>query len=157
MYTLNKDKKRLEPSDTKCQYCEVEHSSDMEDNHFIPLFKENDRTNIIVYRSVKYSKIPVGIPRCRTCLEIHKDASSKAGLQAWGIAAAIVVLSFIIWGIGGIFSIIVAIFVGFIGQGYLESKIVQGKGIFTKKGGAERNSAVQELVLDGWTFTQPTA
>jgi hypothetical protein len=157
MYILNKEKKRLEPSETKCQYCEVEHSTNMEENYFVPLFKENDRTNIIVYRSVKYSKIPVGIPRCRTCLEIHQQSTSKASLQAWGIAAAIVVLSFIIWGIGGIFAIIAGIFIGFLGTGYLESKIVRDRGIFTKKQGAERNPAVQELILDGWTFTQPTA
>ncbi len=63
MYSFNQETKRLEPSETLCQYCETEHSTDMEDNYFIPMFQEVDRTNVIVYRNVKFKKIPVGIPR----------------------------------------------------------------------------------------------
>jgi hypothetical protein len=43
MYIFNKERKRLEPTETKCQYCETGNSTSMEDNYFIPLFKENDR------------------------------------------------------------------------------------------------------------------
>jgi hypothetical protein len=157
MYTLNKEKKRLEPSETKCQYCEMEHSSNMEENYFVPLFKENDRTNIIVYRSVKYSKIPVGVPRCRTCLDIHQQAASKAGWQAWGIGAGVIILSWSIGSAPAVIGTILGVLIGFFGTGYLANKIVRNKGIFNKKEGAERNPAVQELILDGWTFTQPTA
>jgi hypothetical protein len=157
MYTLNKEKKRLEPTETKCQYCEVEHSSNMEENYFIPLFKENDRTNIIVYRSVKYSKIPVGIPRCRTCLEIHEQAAKKAALQAWGIGAGIIILSWMMGGGPAAIGTVIGILIGLFGTNYFQKRIVFNKGIFNKKEGAERNPVVQELILDGWTFTQPTA
>lgn len=157
MYTLNKEKKRLEPTDTKCQYCEVEHSSNMEDNYFVPLFKENDRTNIIVYRSVKYSKIPVGIPRCRTCVEIHQQSANKAALQAWGIGAAITIFFWLIGGGAAVIGTIIGVLIGIFGTQYLTTRITVNRGIFTKKQGAERNPAVQELILDGWTFTQPTA
>src|SRR5688572_11602558 len=115
MHSFNKEKKRLEPSDTKCQYCEVESSTHMEDNYFVPLFKENDRTNIIVYRSVKYSKIPVGIPRCKSCMQIHQEAASRSALTAWGIAVGVVVFSIIIWGAGGILSILLGLLIGFLG------------------------------------------
>ncbi|HEY1202381.1 MAG TPA: hypothetical protein VGE79_15435 [Niastella sp.] len=157
MYTINKEKKRLEPTSTKCEYCEVEHSSNMEDNYFIPLFKENDRTNIIVYRSVKYSKIPVGIPRCRTCLEIHQQCANKGALQAWGIGAAIFAFFFLIGGGAIAIGLVLCILIGLFGTGYLTTRITVSRGIFTKKQGAERNQTVQELILDGWTFTQPTA
>jgi hypothetical protein len=157
MHTINKEKKRLEPSDTKCQYCEVEHSTNMEENYFIPLFKENDRTNIVVYRSVKYSKIPVGIPRCSTCLEIHKQSASKAALQAWGIGAGITIFFWLIGGTAAVIGTIIGIVIGIFGTGYLTNRITVNRGIFTKKQGAERNPTVQELILDGWTFTQPTA
>ena len=157
MYTLNKERKRLEPTDTKCQYCEVEHSTNMEENYFVPLFKENDRTNIIVYRSVKYSKIPVGIPRCRTCLEIHNEAGKTGALQAWGIGAGVMVLSWFIGGGAAVIGTILGIVIGIFGTGYFANRIAVNRGIFTKKQGAERNPAVQELILDGWTFTQPTA
>lgn len=157
MYNFNKEKKRLEPSGTKCQYCEIEHSTNMEDNYFVPLFKENDRTNIIVYRSVKYSKIPVGIPRCKSCMSIHQEAAGRSALTAWGIAFGVVVFSLIIWGISGIFSILVALLIGFGGTHLIQNKIIREKGIFSKMDGAKRNQAVQELVIEGWSFTQPSA
>ena|SRR5688572_1637809 len=157
MYTINKEKKRIEPTDTKCQYCEVENSTSMEDNYFVPLFRENDRTNIIVYRSVKYSKIPVGVPRCKSCLAIHQKAAGKSQLTAWGIAFGVVVLSIMIWGAAGIISIVLGLVIGFLGTYLIQNKMVRDRGIFTKMDGAKRNPAVQELVIDGWSFNQPTA
>jgi hypothetical protein len=157
MYNFNKEKKRLEPSETKCQYCEIESSTNMEDNYFVPLFKENDRTNIIVYRSVKYSKIPVGIPRCKSCQSIHVYASGRSALLGWGLAAVVVILSFMIWGIFGIFAIFAGIFIGFGGSHFIQNKLVRDKGIYTKLDGAKQNEAVQELVISGWSFNMPSA
>ncbi|WP_276482616.1 hypothetical protein [Paraflavitalea pollutisoli] len=157
MHTFNPTLKRLEPTETQCVYCEMESSTHMDDNYFVPLFKENDRTNIIVYRSVKYNKVPVGIPRCKTCQAIHQEATSKAALIAWSVAVGFVILCFMIWGIYGIFAIFAGIFIGFGGTVYMENKLVRDKGIFTKIDGAKRNDAVQELVIAGWSFTQPTA
>jgi len=157
MYIFNQEKKRLEPTETKCQYCGVEHSIHMEHNHFIPLYKEADRTNIIVYRSVKFKKIPVGIPRCKSCLLIHLRAETKAARIAWGVAVSIVVLTFVIWGLWGIFSIFAGIFIGFGGADFLQDKLVRDKGIYTKLEGAKQNEAVQDLIISGWSFSQPTA
>lgn len=157
MHTFNPTLKRLEPTETKCVYCEMESSTNMDDNYFVPLFKENDRTNIIVYRSVKYKKIPVGIPRCKTCQTIHEEARNRATVISVSVAAAFVILCFLIWGIYGIFAIFAGIFIGFGGAAYLEGRFVREKGIFTRIDGAKRNDAVQELVIAGWSFTQPTA
>ncbi len=157
MHVINKEKQRLEPVETKCQYCEVEQSTDMEDNYFIPLFKENDRTNIVVYRSVKYSKLPVGVPRCKSCKAIHENASSQATMWTWSIAAAVVILSFVAFGIMGIFSFIAAIFIAVLGTELVQNKITRDKGIYTLKDGAKQNETVQEFVLAGWSLTQPSA
>lgn len=157
MYIFNKERKRLEPTITKCQYCEMGHSSGMEDNYFIPLFKENDRTNIIVYRSVKYSKIPVGVPRCRSCKNIHVLAAGRAAQISWAVAIAVVILIFAIWGIWGIFGIFGGLIIGFAGTMLLTDKLIKDKGIYTKLEGAKQNEAVQDLVMNGWSFTQPTA
>jgi hypothetical protein len=157
MHIFNKERKRLEPTITKCQYCEMENSTSMEDNYFIPLFKENDRTNVIVYRSVKYSKVPVGIPRCSSCKSIHILAAGRAAQIAWSIAIAVVLLIFAIWGIWGIFGIFAVIIIGFGGTNVIQNKLVRDKGIYTKLDGAKQNEAVQDLVINGWSFTQPTA
>ena len=129
----------------------------MEDNYFIPLFRENDRTNIIVYRSVKYSKIPVGVPRCKTCMDIHQEAAKKAAIYSWSFAVVAVILSFMIWGLFGIFGIFAGLLIGFAGTHVLENKFVRDKGIYTKLDGAKQNEAVQELVINGWSFNMPSA
>lgn len=157
MYKLNEVKKRLEPIETLCQYCETEHSEDMEDNFFIPLFKEKDRTNIVVYRSVKFSKIPVGIPRCKTCKEVHERARTKALLYAWGFCIFFMIFVFAKWGPLGILAIIASIFIGFLGSHLLEKMFVSQKEIYTLREGAKKNEAVQELVLNGWSLNQPMA
>lgn len=157
MYTFNEAKKRLEPSNTKCQYCETENSSHMEDNYFVPLYKERDRTNIVVYRSVKYQKIPVGIPRCRSCKAIHEAAATKGMLFAWGMAIAIELICFKIDLLWGFIAIFPCLFIVFAGADYIQDKIVGEKGIHTKLGGAKENEAVQDLVINGWSFTMPSA
>jgi len=156
MYTFNKDKKRLEPSDTKCQYCDTEDCTDMEDNYFVPLFKEKDRTNIIVYRSVKYSKIPVGVPRCKNCKRIHEKASTTAAWLGWGLALVFVILGFQFLGPNGMFTLLAGPFIGYGLKVLIEKKMVRDKEIYTKLEGAKETEAVQDLVLSGWSFTNPS-
>ncbi|AXY73620.1 hypothetical protein D3H65_06325 [Paraflavitalea soli] len=157
MYNFNPAKKRMEPTEKKCQFCEMENSAHMEDNYFIPLYKENDRTNIIVYRSVKYSKIPIGIPRCPSCMAIHENAARKSALISGSIALGIIILSFLLWGPFGFFSIFAGIIIGFAGRYFIEKKMVRDKGIYTKLEGAKQNEAVQDLIIGGWSFNMPSA
>ncbi|RAJ77329.1 hypothetical protein CLV59_10796 [Chitinophaga dinghuensis] len=157
MHVINQEKQRLEPVEKKCQYCEEDESTDMEDNYFLPLFSEQDRTNIVVYRSVKYSKILVGIPRCRRCRNIHVRAQGIAVMWTWGIAAAVVILSFVAFGIFGMFSILAAVFITVLGKQLIQNIITRKKGIYTLMDGAKQNEAVQELVLAGWSLTPPSA
>lgn len=158
MYIFNEEKKRLEPTETKCQYCEVGQSTDMEHNHFIFLYKENERTNIVVYRSVSYKKLPVGIPRCKSCFHIHLDAETKAARIAWGAALPIGVLSVFVWDTWGIFSLLGGIVIGLVGDHFLRTKLVRDKGIYTTFDGAKQNEAVQDLIVrGGWSLNPPTA
>jgi len=150
--------KRLEPFDKACQYCGQGNSEDMNENFFVPVFKEQDRTNIVVYRSVKYKKILIGIPRCHSCLEIHNSAGNKAKLWAW-VGAVVVFILCLLTGapfviIAGIFLLI---FGGFFGSHLLEKQFVRDRGILTKLDGAKENETVQEFIIQGWSFTQPSA
>jgi len=157
MLTLNQEKKRLEPTETLCQFCETVHSEDMEDNCFIPLYREKDRTNIVVYRSVKYSKIPVGIPRCKECKAIHEQATTKGALIAWGASIVFVIIVFMISLPLGYFSIFAGIMIGAFGSRGLYRKFVRDKLIYNEREGAEHNPAIRELLLNGWTLNQPLA
>jgi hypothetical protein len=156
-HTLNERLKRLEPKETKCTYCNQAESTKMNDNYFVPVFKVQDRTNIIVYSSVKFSKLLIGIPRCASCKEIHHSAVRKANVISIISAITIVVLGFMIWGIFGFFGIFVGIAVGFGGSFFLSKKFVSDRGILNPKEGAEEDETVQDFVIAGWSFTHPSA
>jgi hypothetical protein len=55
------------------------------------------------------------------------------------------------------YSIFAGLLIGFLGTHLLQNKMIRDKSIFTKLDGAKRNPAVQELVIAGWSFNQPTA
>ncbi|MFB9077820.1 hypothetical protein ACFFLS_00090 [Flavobacterium procerum] len=160
-YSFNEPYKRFEPHETKCTYCGEAHMKTMQDCYFIPLFVTNDRTNIIVYSSVSYSKILIGIPRCSSCRNIHETSSSKA---IWiGVGVAIAGIAFLVYNfmslppmvtIIGFFAVI---FGAVFGSQKLTETFVANHDIYTKRDGAETNEVVRDLVLAGWSFKQPTA
>ena len=155
-HTFNESLKRLEPVDNTCGYCGKLNAQRMNDNYFVPLFKQQDRTNVVVYRSVQYKKILVGIPRCAHCLQIHESTSQK-GLYSWLFAAALFAIAIPLFNLFALFAIIPCIVVGVLGSSIIEDRLVATSGILSKKEGAKKNQTVQELVISGWTLTQPTA
>lgn len=160
-YNFDETYKRFEPHDHKCTYCGEAEMENMNDCYFVPLFVEGDRTNIVVYRSVKYSKILIGIPRCRSCKDIHYDAKSRSVIIALLFVAVSLALLFynfmnlnafvFILGIFGV------IFGGIYGSAKLAERYVANKGIYSLQDGAETNEVVRDLVISGWSFNMPTA
>lgn len=155
-HTFNESLKRLEPVESTCHYCGLADFRRMEENYFVPLFKEHDRTNIVVYRSVKYKQILVGIPRCQDCFEIHNSTSSAAK-YSWAVAAGVFGLAICMWGLLAMLGILPCLLIGFLGSSFMEDRLVAAKGVLTKLDGAKRNETVQDLVIQGWTFNQPAA
>ena len=131
------------------------------DSYFVPVYKENDRTNVVVYRSVKYSKIEVGVPRCINCKSIHSAAKKKALVLS--LIASILLLSFAIYNFME-FSVYISVALffgaiagGFFGYAYLQNTFARKQGIYALKDGAENDPMVQSLLNSGWTLTMPTA
>ncbi len=156
-HILNERLKRLEPKETKCTFCKNAYSTKMNDNYFVPIFKERDRTNIIVYSSVKFSKILIGIPRCISCREIHTASVKKSNLIAVVFSLSTIILSFLIFGPYGFYGIFIGLFIGFGGSYFLTKKFVSDKGILNPKEGAQQDKTTQLFIMGGWTFNQPTA
>jgi len=156
-YKLNKSLKRLEPIDKTCQFCNNGHSVNMNRNHYTPLFKENDRTNLIVYNSVKFQKIFIGISRCNACFVTHKKHSLYGTVINLLVAALITLISFSIWGGLGLFvgipSFIIALFTAM----HTAAIFTRRKGLRTKKEVSMKTPLIQEMVIAGWSFHQPTA
>lgn len=160
-YTFNEYEKRFEPLEKECTYCGEAKMESMDDCCFVSLYATSDRTNLIVYRSVKYSAITIGVPRCSSCKKIHISTQSKANWVSLGISAF--VLIFIIYLFFGFnpFSIVFGLFGIFIGAVLIAPKLTEtytnNNGIYTMKDGAETNQVVNDLVMAGWSFTKPSA
>ena len=155
---VNGASKRLEPFDSTCQYCGQRNFENMEENFFVPVFKEQDRTNIVVYRSVKFTKVLIGIPRCHSCLGIHNAANNKAKIYSWIGAVITFILCLLTGEVYVIFAgIFLLLLVGFLGSHLLEKEFVRKQGILPKMDGAKENETVQEFIIQGWSFTQPSA
>ncbi|UAY51490.1 hypothetical protein [Ferruginibacter albus] len=156
-FTFNERLKRFEPIEKKCRYCGKDDSCESTTNHFQKIYKENDRTNLLVYRSVKFNIVTIGIPRCALCRDIHESAKEKALLISFGASLLTIVLGFILFGIFGFFAIFAAIFVGVFGYFYLVKKLVERKGIETSVNGAKQDKTVEYLLNTGWTTNRPSA
>ncbi len=157
-HTFNEKLKRLEPHEKKCAFCAENHSQDIRQCYFIPLYNEKDRTNIIVYRSVKYAKIEIGIPRCADCYRIHESAKDKAMICAVLIFIATWVLAYLLFDIlGALFGFGVAIGVALFSYGYITNKFIDQKDILTLREGAENDELVRDFIIDGWSFNAPSA
>jgi len=158
-HNFNERLKRFEPIDKKCSYCDDKsENTSAQSAYYQALFKEQDRTNIVVYRSVKFQKLQIGIPRCAECMKIHENCKSISVLCGFGLAFLSIALGALLFGlVGGFIGLLIGIFAGVFGQEKIEDHFVVTKGIFTRRDAAEANSVVQTFVLSGWSFTQPTA
>jgi hypothetical protein len=158
-YQFNEQLKRFEPLEKKCSYC-IEHNenSSIDTAYYIDLYKEQDRTNIIVYRSVKFQKISIGVTRCNSCKNFHIAAKGTSKMYAWGLAVVVFISSIVLLKfMGFIIGFLGGMLVGFLGSYLLEKKFVEDKGILTMVEGAKTNPVIQEFVISGWSFTQPSA
>lgn len=157
-HVFNEKLHRLEPVDKKCYYCEEADCEQVNDCYFVPLFKEPDKTNIVLYPSAKYSKVLVGIPRCKKCLALHQSLQRKATYYSIGIGLAIAmlgVLMFESW--GRVLSMIMGVVVGIVSYRPLANGFIDKAGILNQQEGAHTNETVQAFVNGGWKFTQPAA
>lgn len=157
-YIFNEQRKRFDPLEKKCAYCNKALMDDIEDCYFSPVFMTKNRTYLVVYSSVKYAKILIGIPRCKSCKKIHENAKVKGVLISvitgiivipLGIMARSVAL-FVMSFFGGIF---IAVF----GSFYLKDWFSSQKGIKPLKEAAKENGLVKKFLEAGWSLKQPEA
>ena len=85
------------------------------------------------------------------------EGTLKGNILGWILGIGFVILIFALFGPWGFLAIIGGIVIGVLGSEYLEKMFVRQKQIYTRKEGARKNEAVQDLVLGGWSFHQPMA
>lgn len=159
-YTFNELFKRFEPIEVNCSYCGLSAMDNIDDCYFLPLYVKKDSTNLIVYRSVKFAKILIGIPRCIKCKKIHFDAKKKAAIISLSFAIALFAISlYNMITIGPVFTaigVLLALIGGFYANEKLQERYVVEKDIYTWRDGAETNYIIRDLIISGWSFEPPT-
>lgn len=157
-YVYNPNRKRIEPKETLCQFCKKNHSSTIENNFYTPIYQEQKRTNLVVYSSVKFKRLPIGIPRCKHCKAIHKFYTALSWV--YGILTGIsiyLILHFTVHQIFYFLELTSSIIIGVLSQQYLfKPFLIKRAGILTEKQGKKNAPLIQELLLEGWSFKQPS-
>ena len=165
-HAFNEEKKRFEPIDKTCAFCGIRESENSNDDVYIPLFKEGDRLNVIVYRKVSYRKIDIGLSRCPHCKEIHQKQQKRIRFYTIGVGFVAIVVSFMLMrNLFDVFTIIMALLIGFvvavityiISSAVLEKSMAKQENILPKEEAAMQYEIVRYFIANGWTFNQPTA
>lgn len=154
-YTINEKLKRIEPTETLCQFCGIHHSENADQNYYAPLFNIENRTNIIVYRSVKFKEIKVGIPRCNNCCQIHKRCNLYAGIIGGLTSLILIILGCKYAGILALVTSILSILPGVLLYMFIGNVLIRKHGILTYNEAKDENPLIQEFVYDGWSTKPP--
>ncbi|HNP31759.1 MAG TPA: hypothetical protein PKN96_00545 [Flavobacterium sp.] len=156
-YILNENKKRLEPTETDCEYCKKRKVNSIEDCYFLNLYNVKKRTNLLVYRSVKYSLIKVGIRRCVPCKIIHKNADKNTVLYTTLIIVALNIILFSVIGIFGVITMFLSLYLAIFLLSFIKNKLSLQKGILSDQKGAKQNQLVKDFLKEGWSTKTPFA
>lgn len=156
-YNYNEGLKRFEPKEKRCSYCFKNESESTKNYDFIKLYKVNDRTNFVIYRSLQYQQIEIGISRCNACVEFHQEVSRKSPILKYAVYILILLFVLPVFGlkvfiVGMILSLILFYFLH-----KHEMKNKKPSDRLTLKQGISSNETIQDLVLSGWIFDKPTA
>lgn len=166
---FNEQTKRLESIGTMCVYCGKTHATDKSSNCTLTLYKEKSRTNVVVYRNVKFSKIEIEATRCPNCKNIHRTIKLKSILYSTFcfllVACFIALFSWFMFPIITIFAIVLGMLllgidfclVNMIWYDRFEEKFIRKYQILTPKQGMQRYPIVKSLIQNGFTFNEPIA
>lgn len=165
-HIFNEQKRRLEPQNSICVFCGERHIQDVNDSCYLTLYKENSRTNLLVYRNVKFSKITIGASRCKYCKAIHNKVKIKSLLltvfvHMIGIGLAVLLINQMtgMCIIFGILLLLINIGLMVIQTVYrlFENRVIKQYKVLTKRDGLKVYPIVQELLNDGFSFEEPIA
>ncbi len=163
-HTFNERKKRFEPKIRKCTFCKTGLNNNlMEDNCFYDLYNVKDRTNLVVFRNVKFNKVKIGIPRCSNCRKLHSRSKTATYIVLFlGIPLIFIIPVYfsVVFDLGTFIMII--LLVATFGMVYgamvaTEKIILNSNDVKTEKDGAITDPLVRTFMASGWSIEPPRA
>lgn len=163
-HTFNESQKRFEPLYKKCSFCKTgSNKSKMEDNCFYSVYNVQDRTNLVVFRNVKFKEIKIGIPRCENCRKVHSKAKIANYLTLFiGIPLVFIIPIYfsalydlgtigLVLLLGSTFGLVYLAMIG------IEKAIFNSYDVKSEKDGAVLEPLVQNFLRSGWSTDRPRA
>lgn len=152
-YKINGTHRRIVPLNKLCWYCKNGESRNTYTDYYIRMYLVKERKNFIVYRSVKFKDISVGVSRCKKCYDIHQKASSSGWKYILLAVALIGGLITYVWGIFAVIFFLFAIPVAIIyGPLYVDNLITKKSGILSDEIGAKQVPLIQAMKNNNWDF-----
>lgn len=164
-HVYNEQKKCFDPIDNRCMCCGKGFSHGENDNFYIRLYKPKDWKNTLLYRSVEYHWINIGVARCANCKRIQKKAILYSLLYALGIGLGIAIIGVVMvfaldmrtLGMAVIvLGIIASILLGLSKSVDREAEYLEKKGVLSKEHAVQEYEEVAKLVREGWSFEEPS-
>jgi hypothetical protein len=156
-YNYDESWKRFVPKEKRCSYCFQNESENVNNYDFIKLYKVKDRTNFVIYRSLKYEEMTIGISRCNDCVQFHEEVSRKSPILKYAIYLLILIFVLPVFGLKVfVIGITLSLIIFFLLHKYA-TKNKSPKERLTLKQGIASNETIQNLVISGWVFDQPSA
>lgn len=168
-HVFNERLKVLQPVDKTCMCC-GKNLSTGKDDYYQLFYKEDGRTNIVVFRSVSYREIGIGVSHCHECKMIQKKAKTQSIFRGYGMGLGIILVTSLIgcllmrtnlYEAVGIILILVGILAGWIVGRMLykrsKSKICKQHGILPVEEAMMNYELVGKLLDEGWTTKMPVA
>jgi hypothetical protein len=156
-FIFNKREKRLEPKFKQCAFCKHDSVSDMDDCHYMPIYKNAKSTNLIVYRSIEYSQIDIGVPRCNSCSKKHEHTDLKAIITTIILATPIFGISYLFRNNSTIH--VVSFFIGLmvvgLGVPFLRYYYLTKTNFQNGLDEAVENDTLKDFLLLGWSLNHP--
>jgi hypothetical protein len=155
-FYFNQERARFEPYEQTCFYCKIRNSKGNETNYFQGLYLEKKRLNLLVYRSVKYNKISIGICRCSQCKSIHDSHNKKGGITYLILGVFAFLIAKFMFEIPTVISIISGAGITYLAHQFFKKKFIGSPQIMTDEYGASQHEFVKEFLNQGWVLDKPT-
>lgn len=163
-HIFNESRKRFEPQDKKCSFCRTgSNNSKMEDNCFYSVYNVQDRTNLVVFRNVKFSEVKIGIPRCEKCRKVHSTAKITSYITLFiGVPLIFIIpiffsVKFDLGTVGMVVLLAATFGLVYLAMVGIEKAIFNSYEVKSEKDGALLNPLVQNFIRSGWSIERPRA
>ena len=163
-HTFNESRRRFKPHNKKCSFCRSgARNTNMEDNCFYSVYNIQDRTNLVVYRNVKFKEVKISIPRCASCRRVHSAAKTSTYISVFiGVLLIFIIpIYFSVKFSLGTFGLIIMMAATFglvyLGMVAIEKGILNANEVTSEKDGALKEPLVRDFLRNGWSITRPTA